>query len=361
MTGKPASHQHQPITVLIMGANGFIGHRLIEHLLRHDDTQVIAIDLFDDRLTSFMNHPRFDFHRLDIAENFARLSKIAATVDVLLPLAAIACPSQYVADPLKVFELNFEQNLAYIRLCANTGTRLIFPSTSEVYGMSTTVPLDPDTTPLTMGPTHKSRWIYATSKALLERVIFGYGEKDKLDFTIFRPFNFIGGGQDRLQPGSKPRVVPQFLLNLALNQPLRLVNGGAQKRCLTAIEDGVEAIAAIIMDRTGRSRGLVLNIGNPANECSIRELAERLLARAAQHPVYQEAALAAHIVETDGATHFGTGYQDVERRVPDISHIRKALGWQPQQNIDQLLDAALEGYTDEFLALRNQATHQRDA
>ena len=111
-------------------------------------------------------------------------------------LVAVATPATYVQNPLRVFELDFEANLAVIRLCVKYGKRVIFPSTSEVYGMSQDTEFDEEATHFVLGPTQKQRWIYSCSKQLLDRVIYAYGEQDKLPYTLFRPFNWIGAKQD---------------------------------------------------------------------------------------------------------------------------------------------------------------------
>ena len=166
--------------------------------------------------------------------------------DAVVPLVAIANPAQYVKDPLKVFELDFESNLGVVRQCAKYKKRIIFPSTSEVYGMSPDRELDEATSNLVYGPIDKQRWIYACSKQLLDRVIFAYGVRDGIDYTLFRPFNWIGPKLDNVceaKEGSS-RLFTQFIANVIFRKPIQLVDGGKQSRSFTFIDDGVDCPAA---------------------------------------------------------------------------------------------------------------------
>ena len=140
---------------------------------------------------------------------------------MVVPLVAIANPAQYVTHPLRVFELDFEANIDVVRHCVKYNKRLIFPSTSEIYGMSPDAVLDEETSPLVYGPINKQRWIYAASKQLLDRVIYAYGVRDNLDYTLFRPFNFIGPNLDNVEEPKEgsSRVFTQFLSNVLYQPP----------------------------------------------------------------------------------------------------------------------------------------------
>jgi UDP-4-amino-4-deoxy-L-arabinose formyltransferase/UDP-glucuronic acid dehydrogenase (UDP-4-keto-hexauronic acid decarboxylating) len=185
--------------------------------------------------------------------------------DVVLPLVAIATPIEYTRNPLRVFELDFEENLKIIRDCVKYDKRIIFPSTSEVYGMCTDKNFDEDTSNLVVGPINKQRWIYSVSKQLLDRVIWAYGEKEGLRFTLFRPFNWMGPRLDNLNAAriGSSRAITQLILNLVEGSPIKLIEGGKQKRCFTDISDGIEALFRIIENKDGRCNGEIINIGNP--------------------------------------------------------------------------------------------------
>lgn len=209
--------------------------------------------------------------------------------DVVLPLVAIATPIEYTRNPLRVFELDFEENLKIIRYCVKYRKRIIFPSTSEVYGMCTDKDFDEDSSNLIVGPVNKPRWIYSVSKQLLDRVIWAYGEKEGLRFTLFRPFNWMGPRLDSLNAAriGSSRAITQLILNLVEGSPIKLIEGGKQKRCFTDIRDGIEALFRIIENEGGRCDGEIINIGNPDNEASIQELAEMLLSCFEKHPLRQ--------------------------------------------------------------------------
>jgi nucleoside-diphosphate-sugar epimerase len=184
--------------VLILGVNGFIGSHLTSAILAQTDWNVFGMDLESDRLEPWMDDKRLRFLEGDVSINHEWIAYHVKKCDVCLPLVAIATPATYVSDPLGVFALDFEENLKIIQQCARYKTRVIFPSTSEVYGMCADEEFDEETSPLVYGPVGKSRWIYACAKQLLDRVIAAMGEKGDLQYTLIRPFNWIGPGLDSI-------------------------------------------------------------------------------------------------------------------------------------------------------------------
>ncbi len=197
------------------------------------------MNMQNDRLGDLINHPRMHFFEGDITINKEWVEYHIRKCDVILPLVAIATPATYVQQPLKVFELDFEANLPIVRSAVKYKKHLVFPSTSEVYGMCEDSEFDPSKSSMVYGPIDKPRWIYACSKQLMDRVIWGYG-MEGLRFTLFRPFNWIGPGLDSIytpKEGSS-RVVTQFLGHIVRGEPINLVDGGAQKRAFTYVDDG---------------------------------------------------------------------------------------------------------------------------
>ena len=178
--------------ILILGVNGFIGHHLSNRILADTDWEIYGMDMQDDRIRDLVGHPRFHFFEGDITINREWIEYHVKKCAVALPLVAIATPATYVREPLRVFELDFEANLPIVRSCVKYHKRLVFPSTSEVYGMCVDAEFDPENSPLVYGPINKPRWIYACSKQMMDRVIWAYGMEQGLDFTLFRPFNWIG-------------------------------------------------------------------------------------------------------------------------------------------------------------------------
>ena len=150
--------------VLILGVNGFIGHHLTRAIIETTDWQVFGMDMQTDRVTQWLDHPRFHFFEGDITINKEWIEYHVKKCDVVLPLVAIATPATYVREPLRVFELDFEANLPIVRQCLKYRKRLVFPSTSEVYGMCDDAEFDPVASNMVYGPIDKPRWIYARSE-----------------------------------------------------------------------------------------------------------------------------------------------------------------------------------------------------
>lgn len=330
--------------VLILGVNGFIGNHLTERLLQDDNYEIYGLDIGSDAISRFLDNPRFHFVEGDISIHSEWIEYHIKKCDVVLPLVAIATPIEYTRNPLRVFELDFEENLKIIRDCVKYNKRIIFPSTSEVYGMCTDKNFDEDNSNLVVGPISKQRWIYSVSKQLLDRVIWAYGDKAGLKFTLFRPFNWMGPRLDSLNSAriGSSRAITQLILNLVEGSPIKLIEGGKQKRCFTDISDGIEALFRIIENKEGRCDGQIVNIGNPDNEASIKELAEMLLDCFERHPLRSQFPPFAGFRDVESSDYYGKGYQDVEHRKPSIRNAKRCLDWQPtvemQQTVEETLD-----------------------
>lgn len=330
--------------VLILGVNGFIGNHLTERLLREDHYEIYGLDIGSDAISRFLNHPHFHFVEGDISIHSEWIEYHVKKCDVVLPLVAIATPIEYTRNPLRVFELDFEENLKIIRYCVKYNKRIIFPSTSEVYGMCTDKVFDEDTSNLTVGPINKPRWIYSVSKQLLDRVIWAYGEKEGLRFTLFRPFNWMGPRLDSLNAAriGSSRAITQLILNLVEGSPIKLIEGGKQKRCFTDIRDGIEALYRIIENDGNRCDGEIINIGNPHNEASIQELAEILLESFEKHPLRHHFPPFAGYRVVESSSYYGKGYQDVEHRKPDIQNAKRCLDWEPTTEMRETVEETLD-------------------
>jgi nucleoside-diphosphate-sugar epimerase len=332
--------------ILILGVNGFIGHHLSERILKTTDWQVFGMDMGSERVEQLLAHPRFKFFEGDITINKEWIEYHIRKCDVILPLVAIATPATYVREPLRVFELDFEANLPIVRACVKHRKRLLFPSTSEVYGMCPDEAFDPESSPLVYGPINKPRWIYACSKQLMDRIIHAYGSGEGLDYTLFRPFNWIGPGLDSIHTAKEgsSRVITQFLGHIVRGEPIRLVDGGQQKRAFTYVDDGIDALMRIIENPQGRATGSIYNIGNPANNFSVRELAQMMLDLAAHYPEYRDNAAHVKLVETSSGEYYGQGYQDVRNRVPKIDNTCADLDWSPKVDMTQALRRIFDAY-----------------
>ena len=379
--------------ILVLGVNGFIGSHLTRRVVKETDWEIYGMDLSSDRLGEMVNHPKVHFIEGDISINREWIEYHVKKCDVCLPLVAIATPATYVKDPLAVFELDFEENLRIVRQCAKYGTRVIFPSTSEVYGMCQDDAFSEESSNFIYGPVNKQRWIYACAKQLMDRVIWAMGIHKKLQFTLIRPFNWIGPGLDSLsapKEGSS-RVVTQFLGNILRGEPITLVDGGQQRRCFTYVDDGLDCLLKIIRNENNRCDRKIFNIGNPYNDYSIRELAEMMIRiveefsqslsvrlktvsqgmeREPSHVlchIYQEQASGKdnaeksleealrtllpppcpeeiHFRSVSAEKFYGPGYQDVDYRVPDITSAKQILGWEPQIPLEEALRRTMAYY-----------------
>ncbi len=341
--------------VLVLGVNGFIGHHLSKRILETTDWEIYGMDMNRDRVAEFADNERFHFFEGDITINKEWIEYHVRKCDVVLPLVAIATPATYVTDPLKVFELDFEANLPIVRQCVKYGSRVLFPSTSEVYGMCHDTEFDPENSELILGPINKPRWIYSCSKQLMDRIIWAYGMQGVLDFTLFRPFNWIGAGLDSIhtpKEGSS-RVITQFLGHIVRGEDIKLVDGGNQKRAFTYVADGISALMKIIDNKDGVANGQIYNIGNPVNNFSVKELATMMLELAKSYPEYRDNAAKVKMVETTSAAYYGKGYQDVQNRVPKIENTMKDLDWKPEYSMEQALKHVFDAYKDQVAAARD--------
>jgi UDP-apiose/xylose synthase len=349
--------------ILSLGVGGFIGAHLAERLLREGHT-VVGVDTHTDKIEEFLQHKNFYYKTQDIREIGQNLDSLVKNADLIIDLIAYANPGIYVKMPLDVFRLNFTENLKIAEACVRHGKRLIQFSSCEVYGKTVSSiipeklkePEDPslatfseDSTGYILGPVGKHRWIYACAKQLLERVIHAYGLEGKLNYTIIRPFNFIGPKLDYL-PGdteSTPRVFSFFMEALIKGTEMKLVNGGTQRRCYTYIADAIELIYRIIENPGNVCNLKIFNVGSPDNEVSIRKLAE-LMRNIYAKQLFQLETPLPEIVEVSANEFYGEGYDDSDRRIPDITKARTLLGWEPRYGIKETLKHTMKYYVSEY-------------
>lgn len=350
LRGAESGRKPRRTRVLILGVNGFIGNHLSERLLRDDRYEIYGLDIGSDAIERLRSHPNFHYVEGDISIHSEWIEYHIKKCDVVLPLVAIATPIEYTRNPLRVFELDFEENLKLVRYCVKYNKRVIFPSTSEVYGMCQDQYFDEDTSNLVVGPVNKQRWIYSVSKQLLDRVIWAYGDKG-LNFTLFRPFNWMGPRLDRLDSAriGSSRAITQLILNLVEGTPIRLFDGGEQKRCFTDIADGIEALARIIDNDNDVCNGQIINIGNPENEASIRQLGEELLRQFEAHPLRQNFPPFAGFRDVESKAFYGTGYQDVAHRKPSIENAKRLLNWEPTVEMSETIGNTLDFFLREAM------------
>ncbi|MFA7229992.1 MAG: bifunctional UDP-4-amino-4-deoxy-L-arabinose formyltransferase/UDP-glucuronic acid oxidase ArnA [Victivallaceae bacterium] len=338
-------------SVLILGVNGFIGSHLSERLLASGKYEVYGLDLRSDYIPHLLDKPNFHFREGDISIHREWIEYHIRKCDIILPLVAIATPIEYTRNPLRVFELDFEENLRIVRYCVKYNKRILFPSTSEVYGMCDDQEFDEDNSKLITGPIRMQRWIYSCSKQLLDRVIWAYGVKEGLKFTLFRPFNWIGPRLDSLTSAriGSSRAITQLILNLVQGSPIQLIDGGEQKRCFVDISEGIEALYKIIENENGVCDGQIINIGNPVNEESIKSMAEMLVEKFDKHPQRAKFPPFAGYIVVESGSYYGKGYQDVQHRVPSIKNAKRLLDWEPKITLEQSIETTLDFFLNEAI------------
>ena len=340
------------VTVAIVGCGGFIGSHLLDAILERTRWRVFGVDLDFYRVQHRLNHERCEFLCADLADPAVveRLAKFPLVVN----LAAICTPSRYMAESCEVIRSNYDHPAALATACARSGAWLVHFSTSEIYGR--TAPdsgeLVEDSTPVLLGPVTASRWSYATAKLLAERFIAGL---PGLKWTVVRPFNFVGPYMD-FMPGVDgegiPRVLANFSTALLRGESLKLVNGGKAKRCFTSVHDAVDFLFALFAvgadpKRCGGVLSQAFNVGNPANELSIAELAGKMRSIFAKVRGVDVSTLPEPQV-VSGEEYYGVGYDDSMRRLPSVVKAERLLGFKARIPLDVALEESLSWFVKHY-------------
>ena len=316
--------------VLVTGGAGFLGSHVVDvHIARGDD--VVAVDLTDgSKVAHLSDNPRFQFVRGSVMD--AELMEVQiAESEIVYHLAAVADPKVYVADPLHTMNLDLIGGLRVAEIAARRGRLLVFTSTSEVYGRNTAVPWSEDDDRV-LGATTINRWSYATAKAAVEHYILALHQSQGLEFVIFRPFNIYGPRLDSLGAG---RVVTVFLHRLLSGKPVQVHGDGRQTRTFCYVVDAAQGVVDGALASAARNR--VFNIGTD-EEYAIVDLA-KIMRRVGGFDVPIEA------VEYESV--FGPSYEDIRRRVPDLTRIRQAIGWEATTPLDEGLVRTIEYFRGE--------------
>lgn len=336
----------QSITVAVVGCGGFIGCHLLDAILTRTKWRVFGVDLDFYRIQHRLNDERCEFMVADLADK--SVVERIAKYPIVVNLAAICVPSRYMAEAPEVIRSNYDHPAALADACAKSGSWLIHFSTSEIYGRT---PADSgllveDETELTFGPVTASRWSYATAKLLTERYIAGL---KNLKWTVVRPFNFVGPYMD-FMPGVDgsgiPRVLANFSSALVRGEPLKLVNGGIAKRSFTSVFDAVDFMFALF--ETGDvAFSQAFNIGNPDNELTIAELANKMRKIFAEiKSVNVETIPEPEVVS--GVEYYGEGYEDSMRRLPSVEKAKRLLGFKAKTPIDVVLRESLTWFVNHY-------------
>jgi UDP-apiose/xylose synthase len=333
--------------IAVLGAGGFLGSHLVPALLQRHDCDIDAVDIHFEKLETRDRRVQRVSMRV---EDPRCIEQVVDRCSVILSLTALCNPALYSTKPLEVIDASYTHLIPLVKACAARGKRLIHFSTCEVYGRAALdfagqpmTEMSEEHTGLFLGAVDRERWTYACAKQLLERVIWAHGRHGGLDFTIIRPFNVIGSRMDFL-PGVDgdgiPRVLASFMNALLRGEELCLVDGGPQRRSFISAEDFVLAVSRVV-ERAAVCRREILNVGNPANNVSIRELGEALArAFASRMP----GAPPARFRDVSAAELYGAGYDDTPDRIPDIRKANRLLEWSPQTTIAQMLPAIVDDY-----------------
>ncbi len=307
---------------LITGGAGFIGSHLAEALLARGDEVTIIDDLSTGRFANIQHlvgQPRFHF-AIETITNATVMDRLVSEADIVYHLAAAVGVELIVRSPVHTIETNILGTEAVLRTAARYRAKVLLASTSEVYGKSNHIPFREDDDSV-FGPTVKSRWSYACSKAIDEFLALAYCHEKGLPTIIFRLFNTIGPRQT----GRYGMVVPRFVRSALAGEPIQVYGDGQQTRCFADIEDVVRAIYLLADSR--EAVGQVFNIGTMA-EISILDLAQKVKALTGSP---------SEIVFIPYEQAYAEGFEDMRRRVPDISKIRQQVGFEPRFSLDETL------------------------
>jgi UDP-glucose 4-epimerase len=315
--------------VLITGGSGFVGSHLSEALLERGDEVFILDNLSTGSIDNVMHlkgHPRFHY-TIDTVTNEPVLAELIDRCDIVVHLAAAVGVKLIVEQLVHTIETNVHGTEVVLKIANKKKKLVLIASTSEVYGKSVDVPFREDAD-LVLGATSKHRWAYACSKMIDEFLALAYWKERKLPVIVVRLFNTVGPRQT----GQYGMVIPNFVRQALAGQPITVFGDGTQSRSFTYVGDVVRAMVALINEP--RAIGQVFNIGN-GHEISIGDLAAKIKAMTGSR---------SEIVTIPYDQAYEAGFEDMPRRVPDISRIRALVGYEPTVQLDETLQRVIEHF-----------------
>ncbi len=317
--------------VLITGGGGFIGSHLAEGHLKRGD-QVWSVDTgMNLKVRHLLDNPKFHYVKASVLDE-AAMEAFVIRADLVYHHAAVVGVEHYVDDPFNVLNVNILGTLNLLRLAHRHGKRLVFASTSEVYGRNPKVPWKEEDDRV-LGATTTDRWCYSTSKAAGEHYAWAF-QRMGLEVSVVRYFNIIGPRLDKIDVG---RVITIFMGQILRNEPLTIIGDGRQTRCFTYIDDAVRGTMAAGLKK--QAIGGVFNIGDD-RETTILELAETMNKICGRDPKK-------HLVFVKQEQIYGSRYEDIPRRVPDITKMKKVLGVTPKTSLYSGLKATVDWFRKE--------------
>jgi len=324
MAGVPSDRGS---SYLVTGGAGFIGSHLVAHLLGQARFVTVLDDLSTgsfDNISTFVDHPRFRF-AIDSITNESVLDRLASEAGTIVHLAAAVGVKLIVEEPVRTIETNVLGTELLLRAARRYRAKVVLASTSEVYGKGARVPFSEEDD-LLLGPSSKSRWGYAASKLVDEFLALAYWREHGLEVLILRLFNTVGPRQT----GLYGMVLPRFVSQALSGRNLTVYGDGSQRRCFCDVRDVVPAISGLA--EHPQAVGKVFNVGSD-EEISIRELAERVIRKTSS---------ASKVELVPYGEAYSPGFEDLQRRLPDCSRLRKLLGWSPAYSLDETIDAVAE-------------------
>ncbi|HYT74228.1 MAG TPA: GDP-mannose 4,6-dehydratase [Vicinamibacterales bacterium] len=315
--------------VLITGGAGFVGSHLAEALLARGDDVFVLDDLSTgsiENISHLKPNPKFHY-TIDSVTNEPLLAEMLDRCDTVVHLAAAVGVKLIVEAPVRTIETNVHGTEVVLKHASKKKKLVLIASTSEVYGKSAAVPFTEDAD-LVLGPTSKHRWAYACSKMIDEFLALAYWKERRLPVIIVRLFNTVGPRQT----GQYGMVVPNFVRQALAGEPITVFGDGTQSRSFTYVGDVVKAVVALINEP--RAIGQVFNIGN-GKEISIGNLARR---------IKEMTGSSSPIVTIPYDQAYEAGFEDMPRRVPDISRIRALIGYEPQVELDEILSRVIASF-----------------
>jgi UDP-glucose 4-epimerase len=318
---------------LITGGAGFVGSHLAEALLEHGH-EVHVIDNLStgsiENIEAFKADRRFHY-TIDSVMNEPVAAELIDRVDVVFHLAAAVGVRLIVESPVNTIETNVHGTEMVLKLANKKKKKVLITSTSEVYGKSNDVPFREEAD-LVMGATSKGRWSYACSKAIDEFLALAYWKEKHLPVVVARLFNTVGPRQT----GRYGMVIPNFVKQALLGHPLTVYGDGTQRRCFTYVSDVVGALVQLAESEAAVGR--VFNIGNDREEVSILDLARRIKAQTGSPSEIE-------LVPYDKA--YESGFEDMPRRVPDLTKLRTLMGYEPKVHLDEILERVVADFTSD--------------
>jgi UDP-glucose 4-epimerase len=312
----------EPSTFLITGGAGFIGSHLTDALIAGGH-RVLAIDNLStgrvDNIKHLLDNPHYHFARTDINDRVV-MDRMASQADVIVHLAAAVGVQLVVEHPVHTIKNNVMGTEAVLDSALRYGCRTLVASTSEVYGKGSKIPFSEDDDVL-LGSTSKSRWGYAASKMVDEFLALAYHREYDLDVLTIRLFNTVGPRQT----GRYGMVIPRFVRQALQGETITVYGDGSQSRCFCAVQDVVQGITKLAKSTAISAQ--VFNLGS-TEEVTIGQLAERVKALTSSSSEIK-------LIPYEKA--YAPGFEDMQRRVPDLTRISGAVGWQPQRSLDDIL------------------------